>query len=134
MNSKNDNTKKDLRLAYSQGNITAYSPTIEAMARYLSTQYPNKNSTNQRQGKKGDRNEKKRNDPKSEDKVSNTTGTSGVHVGDTTTPEESTLPSGGASIGTYVLEAIVQLSCPTRSVEKISGAHPINDDDFWGWD
>ena len=44
MNLKNNNAKKNLQLAYSQRNITAYTPTIEAMARYLSTQYPNKNS------------------------------------------------------------------------------------------
>ena len=42
MNSKNENIKKDLRLAYSQENMTAYPPTIEGMARYLSSQYPNK--------------------------------------------------------------------------------------------
>ena len=53
MNSKNDNAKKDLRLAYSQGNKTAYPLTIKAMARYMSTQYPNKNSAHQREGKKG---------------------------------------------------------------------------------
>ena len=37
MNSKNKYAKKDLCLAHSQGNMTAYSPNIEAMARYLST-------------------------------------------------------------------------------------------------
>ena len=37
MNSKNKNTKKDLRLVYSQGNNTVYPPDIESMARYLST-------------------------------------------------------------------------------------------------
>ena len=41
MNLKNKNTKKDLCLAYSQGNMTAYPPTIKGMARYLSTLYPN---------------------------------------------------------------------------------------------
>ena len=44
MNSKNNNTKKDLRLAYSQGNKTVYLLSIEAMARYMSTQCPNKSS------------------------------------------------------------------------------------------
>ena len=38
MNLKNKIAKKDLRLAYSQGNNTAYPPNIEAMAKYLSTQ------------------------------------------------------------------------------------------------
>ena len=46
MNSKNNNAKKDLRLAYSQGNMTAYPSIIEGMAIYLLTQYPNKNSSN----------------------------------------------------------------------------------------
>ena len=46
MNSKNENAKKDLRLAYSQGNNTAYPTDIESAARYLSTQYPNNKPTN----------------------------------------------------------------------------------------
>ena len=41
MNSKNEIAKKDLRLAYSQGNNTAYPLDIESMARYLSIQYAN---------------------------------------------------------------------------------------------
>ena len=45
------------------------------MARYISTQYPNKNSDHQRKGKKGDLNEKKGDDPKFEDKDNITTGT-----------------------------------------------------------
>ena len=59
MNSKNDNAKKDLRLVYSQGNMNVYPFTIELMARYPSTKYPNKNSVNQHDGKKGDRSGKK---------------------------------------------------------------------------
>ena len=78
MNSKNKTAKKDLRLAYSQGNSTAYPTNIKAMARYLSTQYPNNNPTNQRRGKKGD--EKKGDESKSEDKDSITSGTAGTHV------------------------------------------------------
>ena len=53
MNSKNKNTKKDLCLAYSQGNLTTYPPTIKGMARYLSTQYPNNKPTHQHNGKRG---------------------------------------------------------------------------------
>ena len=53
INLKNDNAKKDLHLAYSQGNITMYPLTIKAMASYLSTQYPNKTIVHQRKGKKG---------------------------------------------------------------------------------
>ena len=52
MNPKNKTAKMDLCLAYSQGNNTAYPTNIEAMAIYLSTQYPNNKSTNQRRGKK----------------------------------------------------------------------------------
>ena len=37
MSSKNENAKKDLLLAYSQGNYTVYPLDIEAAARYLST-------------------------------------------------------------------------------------------------
>ena len=90
MNSKNKIARKDLRLAYSQGNITAYPSNIESMARYLSTQYSNKKLANQRGGKKGDR--RKGDDSKSEDKDSNTGGTAGAHVKDSTTTEESTTP------------------------------------------
>ena len=128
MNSKNDNAKKDLHLAYIQGNITAYPPTIKAMARYLSTKYPNKNSAHQRKGKKGNRNRKKGDDPKSENKDNNTTGTAGTHVGDTKTPEGSNASSRGASIGAHVLEAIGQLSRPRCVVKDILGVHPIGDD------
>ena len=129
MNPKNEITKKDLRLAYSQGNNTAYPPNIEAMARYLSTQYPNNKPANQRGDKKGDK--RKGDDSKSEDKDSNTGGTAGAHVEDTTTTEESTAPSGGASIGAHVLETNQESSRPSRTVDEILGAHPI-DDDFWG--
>ena len=55
MNSKNENAKKDLHLAYSQGNITAYPSDFESMAKYLSTQYVNNKPANQRGGKKGDK-------------------------------------------------------------------------------
>ena len=36
MNLKNNNAKKDLRLAYSKGNMTVYPSKIIEMARYLS--------------------------------------------------------------------------------------------------
>ena len=112
--------------------MTSYLPTIKSMARYISTQYPNKNSANQRKGKKRDRSGKKGDDPKSEDKDSNTAGAAGVHVGDTTPHEMSTVSSGGACIGAHVLEANEQLSHPSCSVEEILGAHPMGDDNFWG--
>ena len=37
MNPKNEQDKKNLHLAYSQGNMTAYPPNIKAIDRYLST-------------------------------------------------------------------------------------------------
>ena len=55
MNSKNETTKKNLRLAYSQGNSTAYPTNIEVMARYLSTQYFINKPTNQRRYKERDK-------------------------------------------------------------------------------
>ena len=55
-----------------------------------------------------------------------------VYTLDTTTTEESTAPSRGASISAHVLETNVQSSRPLRTVEKILGAHPMNDDDSWG--
>ena len=103
LNSKNDNAKKDLRLSYSQGNKKAYPKSAEAMARYLSTQYTTKTSNNQRD-KKGDKNSKKGVDSKSEDKDSGNMGTAGAHVGDVTTPQDSTAPSDGSSIGAHVSE------------------------------
>ena len=100
------------------------------MARYLLRQYLNKNSAHQRDGKRGDK--KNGGDPKSEDKDSNTGCTIGKDEGDTTPPEVSTTPCGGASIITYVLETNKQSSSPSRTVEEILGIHPISDDDFWG--
>ena len=130
MNSKNKIAKKDLRLAYSQGNNTAYPPNIKSMARYLSTQYPNNKPANQREGKKGDK--RKGCDLKSEEKDSNTDGTAGAHIEDTTKTEESTVPSGTPSIGAHILETNVQLSHSSDTVEEIYRAHPMNDDDFLG--
>ena len=128
MNSKNKNFKKDLRLAYSQGNNTAYLSNIKSMARYLSTQSPNNKPANKRGGKKGD--ERKGDDSKSEDKDSNTGGTAGAHVEDTTTNEDSTAPCGGASLSARILEKNQTSSRPSHTVDKILRAHPVNDD-FW---
>ena len=60
-------------------------------------------------------------------------GTAGAHVEDTTTTEESTTPSRGASIGAHVLETNGQLSCPSHTMEGILGGHTVNDDCFLGW-
>ena len=114
MNSKNENTKKDLRLAYFQGNNTTYPTNIKSAARYMSTKYPNNKPTNQRGGNK--RNKRKGDAPKFEDKDSSTGGTAGAHVEDTTTNEDTTAPSGGASLGAHVSEtnqALSRQSCTT---------------------
>ena len=71
------------------------------------TQYPNNKPTNQRGGNKGDK--RKGDDPKSEDKDSNTGGTAGAHVEDTTTNENTTAPSGGAQVFTPRLRKCVPL-------------------------
>ena len=105
-----------------------YPTTIKGIARYLSTQYPNKNSIYQRNDKKGDK--KKGDDWKSEDKESNTDSTAGVHVGNTTPLEESTASNGGASVGAHNLEANEQLSCTSRTVEDILGAYFMSYDKF----
>ena len=128
MNSKNENAKKDLCLAYSQGNTTAYPTDIKSMARYLSTQYPNNKPANQCEGNKG--NKWKGNDPKSEGKDSITGGTAGARIEDTTRNEDTNAPIGGASLGAHVSETNQALSCPSRTIDKIVGAHLVNDD-FW---
>ena len=130
MNQKNKIAKKDLHMPYSQENISAYLHTIKEMAKYLSTQYPNNKPAHQRNSKKGDK--KKGDNLKYEDKDSNTGATAGTHVEDTTPPEKSTVPSGGASIGTNVSETNEQLSCPSRTEREILGAHLMSDDDFLG--
>ena len=126
MNLKNENTKKDLYLSYFQGNTTAYPPNIESMARYLLTQYPNNKLTNQHGGKKGGK--RKEDESKSEDNDSITGGTAGAHIEDTTTNEDTTAPSRGASLGSHFSESNQALPLPSRTVDGILGAHPINDD------
>ena len=130
LNSKNNNPKKGLCLSYSQRNKSAYPTTAKAMARYLSTQYPNKTIGHQH-NKKGDENGKKGDDSKPGDKNNNTSGTAGVHIGEVTTPEDSIAPSNGSSIGAYVLEVVKHKFWPAQSIEKLLGAHHI-DDAIWG--
>ena len=89
MNSKNEIVKKDLCLAYSQGNYPAYLIDIKAAAWYLSTQYPSNKLGNQRKNK-----QRKGDDPKFEDKDNNTGDTAGAHIEDTTTNKVTTPPSG----------------------------------------
>ena len=96
------------------------------MARYLSTKYPNNKPTNQRGGKKGDN--RKGDDSKSVDKDSNTGGTAGAHFEDTTTNEDCTAPSGGASLEAHVLETNQTSSRSSRTVDEILNAQPVNHD------
>ena len=53
MNSKKKHAKKDLVLAYSQGNLMGYSPSIKGMATCLFAQYHNNKLAKKRNGKKG---------------------------------------------------------------------------------
>ena len=85
---------------------------------------------NQRGDKKEDK--QKGDESKSEDKDSNTGGTAGAHVENTTTTEESTVSNSAPNIGACMSEINVQLSISPCTVEEILGAHPIDDDDFWG--
>ena len=128
MNSKNKIAKKDLRLAYSQGNYTVYPADIEVAAWYLSTQYPNNKPANQRGSNKA--NKRKGDDPKSEDKGNITVGYAGAHVEDTTTNKDTTIPSRGASLGAHFSETSQATSHPSRTVEEMLGAHLI-DVTFW---
>ena len=125
MNSKNEITKKNIQLAYSQRNHTAYLTNIKTAAWYLTTQYPNIKPSNQQQQQ-----QQKADDPKSEDKDNATTGTAGAHVQDTKTNKETTAPNGEASLGTHVSETSQATSTPPRTVGQILGAHSI-DDTFW---
>ena len=122
MNSKNENAKKNLRLAYSQGNYTAYPLNIKAAARYLSTQYPNNKPANLRESNK--ENERKGDDPKSEDKDNITDGTAEAQVEDTTTNKNTTAPSGGTSLGAHVSETSQATSRSSRTVRKNIGSTP----------
>ena len=72
-------------------------------------------------------NSKKGDNSKSEDKDSTTTGTAGTHVGEVTTPQDSTAPSKGVRIGAQVSEMSQPTFCPDRSVEDLLAAHPIDD-------
>ena len=67
------------------------------------------------QGKK-----RKGDGPKPEGKDSNAGGTAGTHVEDTTTNEDTTAPSGKASLGAHVPETNQASSRQSHIVEKIT--------------
>ena len=54
-------------------------------------------------------------------------GTAGAHVEDSITNENTTAPSGEASLGAHVSETNLATSPPPRTVKQILGAHPIDD-------
>ena len=96
------------------------------MTRYLSIQYNNKVPNNPR-NKRGDRKSKKGDDSKSEESNTTTTDTACAHVGEVTTPQDSTAPSKGSSISAHVSEIAEPAFCPAQSVEKLLAAHSVND-------
>ena len=103
MDPKNYNAKKDLLLAYTQGNHSAYPETVESMVRFLSLQY-NTKTVNNTCNKKGDKSRKKVDETKSEGKDNSNTGTAGAHVGETTTPQDLSTLCDGSSIGAPVFD------------------------------
>ena len=101
MNSKNKIAKKGLCLAYTQCNHSTYLETVESMAIFLASQY-NIKTVNNPYDKKEDKNRKKGDETKSEDKDNSDTSTTGAHVGETITSQDSSTPSNGSSIGAHV--------------------------------
>ena len=65
-----------------------------------------------------------------EDKDNNNTCNTGAHVGETTTPQDSSTPSNGLSIGAHVYEVTKPDVWPAQSIQDILAAHPI-DDSIW---
>ena len=54
-------------------------------------------------------------------------GTTGAHVGETTTPQNSSTPSDGSSIGAHISDVPEPDVWLTRSIQYILAAHPIGD-------
>ena len=105
MNLKNEAAKEDLSLAYAQGNHSAYPTTMEKMARFISSQYKNKNinPNNNPCNKKGNKNRKQGDDTKSEGKNNTNTDTACAHVGETVAAQNNTsATSNRLSIGAHV--------------------------------
>ena len=132
MNSKNEAAKKDLRLAYAQGNHSEYPSTMEKMARFILSQYKNKNinPNNNPREKKWDKNRKKGDEAKSEDKDYNNTGTAGTHVEETSADQDAGATSDGSSIGAHVSDVTKTNVPSTQNVQELLAAHPV-DDPIW---
>ena len=64
---------------------------------------------------------------KSEDQDNSNTGTKGAHVGETTTPQDSSTPSNESSIGAHVSNVIKPVVWPAQYIQDILAAHPISD-------
>ena len=94
--------------------------------RFLSLQY-NIKTVNKLRNKEGDKNRKKGDETKSEDKDNSNTGTAGVHVGETTTPQDASTPSNGSSIGAHISNVTEPVVWSTQSIQDILAAHPIGD-------
>ena len=93
------------------------------MARLLLSQYNIKNVNNNPHDKKGDKNLKKGDEAKSEDKDNNNTCTVGVHVGETTAPQDSSIYSNILIIGAHVSDVTKPNVQPARSVHMIYYQH-----------
>ena len=100
------------------------------MARFTLLQYDIKNVNNNPRNKRGDKNGKKGDEAKLEDKDNNNTCNTGAHVGETTTPQDSSTPSNGLSIGAHVYDVTKPDVWPAQSIQDILAAHPI-DDSIW---
>ena len=131
MSLKNKTAKKDLRLAYSQGNSTDYSTNIKAMARYLST---NILTTSPLTNVEVTREIKRRVMNQSLKTRMVSLAILPVHMLKTLPQLKSALLLTyiTPSIGTHVLETNIQLFNLLRTVEEILDVRPIDDDDFWG--
>ena len=127
MNSKNKSAKKDLRLAYAQGNHSAYPYTIETNPRFQLLQQKNKNVNlnNNPHDKKGDKNRKKGDEAKSEDKDNNNAGTAGVYIGEMAASQNTSTTSNRSSIGTHVSDVTKPNVQLTQSIQDLLAAHPI---------
>ena len=76
---------------------------------------------------KGGKNRKKDDENKSEDKDNNNTGTAGAYVGKTITPQDSSTPNNGSSIGAHVSDVTELVVRPARCVQDMLAVHPIGD-------
>ena len=143
-NSRNENMKRELRLAYSQGNTDCYPTDPEKMARLAASQYimsaPRNANNKQRNGQNGDdpNNEGDGQSDPSKAGGSEPQETLGAHVGDNTIPNGETSDDkdekdkeGDGSLGFHLLEPCGETSNKATTVECLLASHPI-DHPIWG--